>query len=302
MSKALQGMYAALLTGFGDDGAYSPERQVAITRYVAGQDLAGLYIGGSSAESGLMSTDELLHQQETIAGMRSEITGTVIAHVGQPSTRDAIRLAKNAKTLGFDAISALPPHAYPFSDAEILGYYRDLSDAVDLPMIVYEIPLRTNRPLPIELLNALLTLPNTVGMKFTSTDLYKLSLLRDNHPDMLCFYGFDEMYGAAAALGCAGGIGTTYNVLGSLYTKLHAVAQAGDPAELQRLQKISRDYVAILSSMSVVPGVKASLRLLGVDAGEARRPMPSITDEQTAVLKDFLAREDVSPWLNQEAG
>jgi N-acetylneuraminate lyase len=163
MAKPLAGMYAALLSGFADDGGFCPERQAAIMSHVGRQGLDGLYIGGSSAESGLMSTEELLDQQRAIAGLRAPEHGRIIAHVGQPSTAASVALARQAAALGFDGVSALPPHAYPFSDEEILAYYAEVAAASDLPMIVYEIPLRTGRALPLPLLERIVACPMSSG-------------------------------------------------------------------------------------------------------------------------------------------
>lgn len=297
MKTHLDGMYAALLTGFDDDGAFCPRRQANIISYVANQGLHGLYIGGSSGESGLMSPDELLEQQSVIHSLRDKIPGNIIAHVGLPSVRDTVRLAKQAQTLGFDAISALPPHSYPFSDEEIRAYYTELATATDLPLIIYEIPFRTNRPLPMALLLELLDLPNVDGIKFTSSDLYKLSQLRRQRPDKTYFFGTDEMYVAAAALDPLGGIGTTYNALGKLFVAAFDAMTSGDLETARRLQKISQDYVDILLETGVVPGVKLTLEILGHDVGPARRPMGLKTSDAREVLSHFVNRPDIKEWL-----
>jgi N-acetylneuraminate lyase len=171
-------MYAALMTGLAADGAFAPDRQAALTDRVLGQGLAGLYVGGSSGESGLLDAPALLAQQEVVAEVARGRGATLIAHVGMPALADSVLLARSASKLGYGALSALPPHSYPFSDAEILAYYRELAAATALPLIVYEIPIRTGRPLPLDLLTDLLDLPNVAGIKFTSTDLFKLSMLR----------------------------------------------------------------------------------------------------------------------------
>ncbi|WP_280113533.1 dihydrodipicolinate synthase family protein [Nitratireductor aquibiodomus] len=67
MTNPLAGMYAALLTGLSDTGDFDPGRQKAIDAYVLGQGLDGLYVGGSSGESGLLGVDELLAQQAIVA-------------------------------------------------------------------------------------------------------------------------------------------------------------------------------------------------------------------------------------------
>ncbi|MCB1375173.1 MAG: dihydrodipicolinate synthase family protein, partial [Rhodobacteraceae bacterium] len=169
MTRPLSGMYAALMTGLADDGSFSPERQRTLDEYVQKQGLAGLYVGGSSGESGLLDVEELLAQQAVVAADAGATGMTLIAHVGAPSLRDSIRLARNAAGLGYHALSALPPHSYPFSDAEILSYYRELQAATELPLIVYEVPIRTGRPIGLDTLVAIMELPNVAGLKFTST-------------------------------------------------------------------------------------------------------------------------------------
>ncbi len=297
MSKPISGMYAALLSGFSDDGNFCPHRQTAITEYVLNQGLSGIYIGGSSGESGLMSTDELLEQQQVIAGLHGTQKTRVIAHVGQPNLRDSIALAKQAEKLGFEALSALPPHSYPFSDDDILHYYTELTAATSLPTIVYEVPIRTGRPLPIELLLKILDLPKVAGIKFTSTDLFKLSMLRRARPDKTFFFGFDEIFAGAAALGCDGGIGTTYNLMGRLYVGINDAIHASDLTKVQELQDISQRLVEELLVTGVIPGMKAAMRTQGVDAGYSRAPMIEKIDDAEARMSAFLKLPDVSRWV-----
>lgn len=295
MSKILAGMHAALMTGLDDEGGFSPDRQRALDDYVLRQGLAGLYVGGSSGESGLLGTDELLAQQEVVA---DDAKGTtLIAHVGAPSLRDSIRLARNAEKLGYHGLSALPPHSYPFTDAEILAYYRDLQAATDLPLIVYEVPVRTGRPIGFEVLVEVLGLPNVAGIKFTSNDMFKLSMLRRARPDSTMFFGFDEIYLSGAVLGADGGIGTTYNLLGKLYVALDRAIRAGDLAQAQRLQTVSARFVEALLPIGVLPGMKAGFRAIGIEIGATRAPMAARTDDGDARMAEIMARPEFAEWV-----
>ncbi len=74
-------------------------------------------------------------------------------------------------------------------------------------MIVYEVPVRTNRPLPLAVLSEILNLPNVAGIKFTSQDLFKFSQLKTAHPDKVFYFGFDEIFLSAGALGAMGASG-----------------------------------------------------------------------------------------------
>jgi N-acetylneuraminate lyase len=297
MTKPLSGMYAALMTALADDGTFSPERQRALNAYVLRQNLHGLYVGGSSGESGLLDTDTLLEQQAIVAEDAKGSGATLIAHVGVPSLIDSCKLARNAQKLGYHGLSALPPHSYPFSDAEILGYYKGLAAATDLPLIVYEVPIRTGRPLPLELLVALLDLPNVQGIKFTSTDLFKLTMLRALRPSKTYYFGFDEIYLSAAALGTDGGIGTTYNILGRLYAALDAAVRAGDLALARDAQAVSAEFVTALLDVGVLPGMKAALRACGIECGPTRAPMAAKVPDAEARMAELVARQSVKTWL-----
>lgn len=295
MTKPLAGMYAALMTGLDDEGGFSPERQRRLDAYVIRQGLAGLYVGGSSGESGLLTTEELLAQQAIVAEDAPDTR--LIAHVGVANTRDSIALARNAERLGYHALSALPPHAYPFSDEEIFHYYKTLSEATALPLIVYEVPIRTGRPLPLDLLIRIMDLPGVAGIKFTSTDLFKLSMLKRRRPDATYFFGFDEIYLGAAALGTDGGIGTTYNLLGRLYVAIDRAAKAGDLSTAARLQDISAEFVEAILDTGVLPGMKAAFAAIGIEVGPTRAPMMLRVADGGARMAEVMARPHIREWL-----
>jgi N-acetylneuraminate lyase len=151
--------------------------------------------------------------------------------------------------------------------------------------------------LPLPLLKDLLDLPNVAGIKFTSTDLFKLSMLRRARPDRIYYFGFDEIFAGAAALGCDGGIGTTYNLRGKLYVALFSAMKNGDLARAQELQDISQRFVEILVQTGVLPGMKSAFRILGLDVGPTRAPMALQVTDNEARLAPFLALPEVAPWL-----
>jgi N-acetylneuraminate lyase len=297
MTKPLAGMFAALMTGLSDEGEFDVDRQSALNAYVLRQGLTGLYVGGSSGESGLLESDALLEQQ-VVASRDAQGSGAVmIAHVGVPSLNASIKLAKQAAALGYHGLSALPPHSYPFSDGEIFSYYKALAAATDLPLIVYEVPIRTGRPLPLELLIDLLDLPNVAGIKFTSTDLFKFTMLRTARPESTYFFGFDEIFLAGGVLGADGGIGTTYNLLGRLYAALHQALASGNLTRAQDLQATSAEFVTGLLDVGVLPGMKSALRAVGVDCGPTRAPMQAKTDHADARMAELIARPGIKRWL-----
>lgn len=297
MSKPLAGMYAALMTGMNEAGAFDADRQSALNAYVLRQGLTGLYVGGSSGESGLLEVDALAEQQVVVRRDAEGSGATLIAHVGAPSLEGSVTLARQAQRLGYHGLSALPPHSYPFSDGEILAYYKALASATDLPLIVYEVPIRTGRPLPLDLLVSILDLPGVAGIKFTSTDLFKLTLLRRARPERTYFFGFDEIYLSGAVLGADGGIGTTYNLLGRLYVALHSAVTEGDLGRARHLQEVSAEFVEVLLDVGVLPGMKAAFAALGIDCGPTRAPLAPRLPDTDARMAELVRRPSVAPWI-----
>ncbi len=299
MDKPLAGMFAALMTAMDDRGEFDPVRQRALDDYVLRQGLTGLYVAGSSGESGLLESAALMELLEVVAGHAAGSGARLIAHVGMPSLGDSIRLARHAARLGYHALSALPPHSYPFCDDEIVSYYASLSDVTQLPLIVYEVPSRTGRPLALELLLRLLDLPKVAGVKFTSTDLMKFSMLLRRRPEKVFYFGFDEMFLSAAVTGADGGIGTSYNLLGKLYAEIDRCVRAGEYARARPLQDIGQRFVEILIDTGVFPGMKMAFRVHGIDVGPSRPPMQLRIDEATAEarFRAFLELPEVRPWL-----
>lgn len=301
MAKFLAGIHVALLSGFGDSGQFDPARQTAITRAALAQRIDGLYVGGSTGESASMTPDELGAQQAIVARAAEGAGKQMIAHVGVPALHDALRLARNARDLGYHALSALPPHAFAFRPDDIHAYYRALAEETDLPLIIYEVPSRTGRNTPLPEMDALLSLPNVVGLKFTTPDLYALSRIQARRPGVTYFFGVDEMFGAAAALGADGGIGSTYNIVGGLYTDIAAAVAQGDIPELRRLQRLSQDLVERLIAVGVIPGLKHLLQLAGVDCGPARAPLRLGGGAALAALEGWYTEGHIDPWLPRPA-
>jgi N-acetylneuraminate lyase len=297
MAKTLAGIHAALLTGFDDAGRFDPVRQTIIARAALAQRIDGLYVGGSSGESASMTPDELAAQQDVVARAAAGSGKALIAHVGVPALHEAVRLARNAQALGYHGLSALPPHAFAFRPDDVRTYYHAIATATDLPLIIYEVPARTGRDTPLPEMDALLSLPNVVGLKFTTPNLYALSRIQARHPDKTYFYGVDEMFGAGLALGADGGIGTTYNVIGGLYTDIAAAVARGDMPEMRRLQRISQDLVEHVIAVGVIPGTKRIWELAGVNCGPARAPLRLARGPALDALDAWVAQGHIAPWL-----
>lgn len=282
-SHALGGVFSALITPFHDDGRLNLDALQPLAEFELAQGIDGFYVGGSTGEAFLQSPGE---RAQVLGAFAAAVRGRakLIAHVGAIGTDEAATLAGAAADAGYDAVSAIAPFYYDFSPAEVRAHYHRLAEATPLPLVVYNFPAKSARPLSTGDLLALLEHPRIIGVKHTSQNLYQLERLKAAAPQAVVYNGFDEMFVGGLAMGADGGIGTTYNVMGRLFVQMSEALRAGDLAQAQALQRRANEVIDVLIEVGVFPGTKAMLKLLGVDCGPCRAPfMPLSPAQQEAV-------------------
>lgn len=286
--KNLGSIFAALLTPYDDSGAISIDRLGPLVDFVIDQGVHGIYASGSTGECVLQSRDE---RKAHLQGLAKHAQGrcSLIAHVGSAATADAVYLAELASDLGYDALSAVPPIYYRHSFEAIQDYYEAIARAGRLPLTIYNIPVLSGADLSTENLLNLLDIPNVEGIKFTAQDLYQFGRLRKKRPQKTFYFGTDEMFLGACAMGTDGGIGSTYNLIGKNYVEIEAAVRAGDIARAQELQQQSNDLIEILIRVGVVPGLKYALGRIGIPVGSSRAPFRPTSAEGQAAIDAWLA-------------
>ena len=264
-------IFAALLTPFHDDGSVSEDGIKPLVDYILSQGVHGLYASGSTGESVLQSCeDRAMHLTSLAAYARGKCT--LIAHVGAASTGDAAALAKLARDQGYDAVSAVPPYYYKHSFDDIRAYYTAIADAAELPLVIYNIPALSGTDLSTPKLLELMDDPRIGGVKYTALDLFQFGELRKSRPDRKFYFGTDEMFLGAAAMGADGGIGSTYNLIGAFYAGIEKAVAAGEIDKARELQRKANDLIAILIRTGVVSGLKYAMNRIGVPVGPCRAP------------------------------
>ena len=201
-----KGIFTALLTPVRADGSINERALAWLMERNIRAGVSGFYACGSTAEVFTLSPDE----RRTLMRMCAEINAgrtTMIAHVGAISTDEAVSLAKYAKELGYDAVSAVAPFYYKFSFDEILDYYRAIAGATELPVLVYNFPAFSGVTLDADKLGVFMEDDRFFGIKHTSNDFFTLETIRSHYPDKILYNGYDEMFLSGLAAGADGGIG-----------------------------------------------------------------------------------------------
>lgn len=279
----IHGVIPAMLTPFDENENLDLKRTRALTRYLCDRKIGGLYLTGSTGEGFLLTGDE---RKAFVEAVIDEVAGRVpvVVHVGAISTKASEEMARHAAQAGADAISSVPPIYWRFNDDEVAAYYADLVQAAGLPMIVYNIALAGL--VSFDMIKRLGSIQGVQGIKYTSSTLYDVFRIKEALGDDFKVYsGSDELAVSGLAFGSDGIIGSTYNVLSDLFIKLWDEMEKGDVVSARATQKIANRFIFTLLKHNLMPALKETLTLAGVDGGRCRRPFASQTGEQKAALK-----------------
>ncbi|WP_337021595.1 dihydrodipicolinate synthase family protein [Pantoea anthophila] len=285
MNKKINGVLTAIVTTFDHDGAFDPVRQrEQVRRQLRAGN--GIFCGGTNGEFFVLNEQEKLAVTATCV---DEVSGraAVVAHIGEISTRETIRLGTQIARLGVDAVSAITPWFVPLKQQELIDHYRRVADALTVPLFLYNIPARTGNTLQPETVRTLAAHPNIIGIKDSagSYDSLRgfLQATADcdgfdvlNGPDSLIHQGFVE--------GCSAAISGLANVAPEAINAIWARFAAGDIAGSQQAQENVTGLRTALYSIGFSPAaVKKAVSLLGFEVGESRYAVQFSAEEQQQI-------------------
>lgn len=286
----LFGVIPAFYACYDDDGEISPARTEDLATYLYEKNVQGLYVGGSSGECIYQNLEERKAVLTYVANiMRGKLA--LIAHVGAPSTRDSIALAKHAESLGYDAISAIPPIYFKLPDDSVLQYWNDIMEHCSLPFIAYNIPQTTGYTLTPSVFSKLIANKKVIGVKNSSMPTMDIERFkRVGGPNTLVFNGPDEQFVSGLMMGANGGIGGTYAAMPELFLKAIELVKQGDMATATSLQSDINEIIVKLCSCQghMYAVIKDVLAIRGVVVGGVRKPLASTTLEDVEMIIEIV--------------
>jgi 4-hydroxy-tetrahydrodipicolinate synthase len=274
---SFRGVFTALVTPFRrgavDDAAFV----ALVERQIAG-GVHGLVPVGTTGETSTLSHDEHRHVVElcvkTAAGRVP-----VIAGAGSNATAEAIELSRHAKEVGATATLVVTPYYNRPSQEGLYRHYAAIAEAVDIPMLVYNVPSRTSTDISNDTLSRLAKLPNIIGIKDATSDLPRASLQRLMcGPDWVMLSGDDPSALGYVAHGGHGCISVTSNVAPQACAAFFEALMRGDWAvALAAQDRLIRLHKALFLDSSPSP-TKFALAHLGLCTDEVRLPIAPCAD------------------------
>jgi 4-hydroxy-tetrahydrodipicolinate synthase len=273
-----KGSLVALITPMRDDGSVDEKAFERFVDWQIREGTHGVVPVGTTGESPTLSHDEHKRVVEiAIAVARGRVP--VIAGAGSNSTAEAIDLTRHAKEAGADAALVVTPYYNKPTQEGLYLHFKAIADAVDLPIIIYNIPPRSVVDMSVETMARLAQHPNIVGVKDATANLARpLHTKRNCGPAFCQLSGEDHTALAFLAAGGVGCISVTGNVAPRMLSTMHEAWADGDTKGAMAIQdRLVPLHDALFAETSPGP-VKYAASLIGHTADRCRLPMAPVSD------------------------
>jgi 4-hydroxy-tetrahydrodipicolinate synthase len=276
---------SAMVTPFDGQGRLDLDAAQRLARWLAAHGNDGLVIGATTGEGATLSDAE---RCDLIRAVAEAVTIPVVAGTGSSDTRHSVEMTKMARGLGAAGVIVVSPYYNRPPQAGIEAHFRAVAAATDLPVMLYDVPLRTGRRVAHDVLLRLFReVPNILAFKDATGDPPAAAALvaqAGEHFDL--YSGDDPATLPLLACGAVGVVSTTAHWTGRWFQDMIGAFHGGDPARARQINaRLLPSFEFVNSDTRVFTmSVKAMLRTLGQEAGQCRMPLPAFTssDEEDA--------------------
>jgi 4-hydroxy-tetrahydrodipicolinate synthase len=279
----------AMVTPFDDNGRVDLDGAASLASWLVEQGNDALVLTGTTGEASTLTDDE---QTEVWRVVRAAVDVPLIAGSGTNDTRHAAELTAKADDIGIDAVLVVTPYYNRPSQAGLEAHFRHIAAATRLPVMLYDIPIRTGRKISTELLLRLANdVPNIFAVKDAAGDpIESARLIAEAPSDFELYCGDSALTLQLLSIGAVGVIGVCTHWAAREMGEMIAAYEKG---EVQRARELnarlieSYDFEGGDLHPNPVP-TKAMLRVLGQPAGECRLPMGPTPDGLEDRARDVL--------------
>ncbi len=292
MAKLVKGIIAAMVTSMNDDESLNMEEiEHQVDRQIAA-GVDGVFCLGTNGEAYILSEEEKLRIIETVV-KAADGRVPVYAGTGMPGTADTIRLSKKAKELGADVLSVISPYFAAISQDEIYAHYAELAAAVDLPIVMYNMPARTGNNIAPDTVARLSKVDGIVGVKDSSGnfDNMKQYIELTDPETFSVLSGNDALILWNLLAGGAGGITAVANIYPEVMVSIYRYFQQGDLEAAKKAQDSIRPIRNCFKFGNPNTVTKTAARIAGNPVGPCRRPFCSLSDAAVAKIRETVAAD-----------
>lgn len=288
----IKGVITPILTPMHEDETINTEVLRQLVDRVIDNGCHGIFACGTMGEGYILSgTEKKLIFETVVDQCRGRIP--VFAGTGCISTKETISQSLMAKEVGVDALSLITPSFASASQEELYQHYKAVAEAVDLPIILYNIPARTGNALAPETVARLAQIENIVGVKDTSgsfsniLDYINAGKTKTNG-NFSVLSGDNRLIIWTLLAGGAGGISGSSNVYPHTMASIYDLFVEGKVEEARKTNESIQSYLDCLKTGNATTLSKMAVSLLGYEVGKARAPFNLVPEEKVQELKKVL--------------
>lgn len=278
----------AMITPFEQGGRVDYDAAVKIAEYLLANGSDGLVVSGTTGESPTLSVDEKVKLFKTVkqaVGSRA----VVLAGAGSYNTAETVELSKAAQECGVDGLLVVAPYYNKPSQEGLIQHFTAIADAVNLPIMLYNVPSRTITNIEASTAVRLADHPRIVALKEASVNMAQVGEIVLGAPNLQIYSGADEVNLPLLSLGSVGTVSVISHVVGNDLRKLYKAYAAGD---LETARSIHLRTLPVTRAMFSYPSpapTKAALGMLGVLADTSvRLPLVGVPDKERAAIQATL--------------
>lgn len=284
------GAAVAIITPFNEDNSINFEcfGEIIENQIINGTD--AIVVCGTTGEASTMSDEEHI-ECIRFAVEKTAKRVPVIAGTGSNDTAYAIQLSQEAEKVGADGLLLVTPYYNKTTQRGLIAHFTAIADAVNIPIILYNIPGRTGMAIDISTAKTLAKHKNIVGIKEASGNIsYTAKLIAECGDELDVYSGNDDMIVPVMSLGGKGVISVLSHVIPK---ETHMMVQYCLENNFAEATKLQLEYLELINNLFIevnpIP-VKEAMNIMGVNAGGCRMPLYPMSDENRAKLKASLEK------------
>jgi len=279
------GSGVAIITPFTDDGV-DFDKLGELIEYQINEKTDAIIICGTTGEASTMPDEEHI---EVIAYTVRKVNGRipVIAGTGSNDTRHAIHLSKRAEEVGADAILTVTPYYNKTTQEGLYRHFRAVAENIGIPVILYNVPSRTNLNIDPDTVVRLAELDNIVAIKECNLNQAG-EIINRCGDDFTVYSGEDALVLPMLSLGGKGVISVMANIIPRATHDMVASYLSGDLENSRKIQLKALELIrALFIEVSPMP-VKEAMNLMGMNVGKCRMPLVDMSDKNREILKKAM--------------
>ncbi len=290
----LSGIFPPITTPFINDSVAYDKLASNIEKW-GRAGLRGFVVLGSNGEYVCLSEEEKRKVVETVVQAAPEHM-SVIAGTGCESTKETIRLTADCAALGAHAALVVTPHYFggKMTEAALVKHFTAVADNAPIPIILYNVPKFTHVNLTVNVVARLSQHANIIGIKDSTGNVIQLGeFLNQVEDDFSLLVGTAGALFGGLTLGCAGGVLALANVAPQNCVKIYEFIKQGDYEAARQLQLKMIPLNQAVTATYGVPGLKATMDMLGYFGGDPRPPLLPSSEKDKSEIREILIKAEL---------